>query len=96
MLKKHSQKLQQARKVATPDEADLLAKRLADKPYSDSSQQSLSPVQEKITRTTISLPESLQRQCEDIVIQNKRNGTDPKNVSALIRAALEEYLKSQA
>lgn len=42
-------------------------------------------------RTSIIMPESLLRMCEDTALANKRSGNNPKNVSAIIRAALELY-----
>lgn len=92
MLKKPSDKNKNPRPAAavSEDQADRLASMLADKPYGD--EKKVHEVQEKLTRTTISLPESLLRQCEDLALNNKRNGLEPKNVSALVRAALEDYL----
>lgn len=93
MLKKPSDKIKGASPAAavTEDQADRLASLLADKPYGE--EKKLPEAQEKLTRTTISLPESLLRQCEDLALNNKRNGLEPKNVSALIRTALEGYFK---
>lgn len=92
MLKKPSDKNKNPRPAAavSEDQADRLASMLADKPYGD--EKKVHEVLEKLTRTTISLPESLLRQCEDLALNNKRNGLEPKNVSALVRAALEDYL----
>lgn len=75
-------------------EADALANRLADRPYGgnkESIQEAMK--QESMTRTTISLPEILLRRLEDLALENKRAGVTPKNVSAIIREALEVYLK---
>lgn len=92
MLKKPSDKNKAPRPVTSvsEDQADKLASMLADKPYGDDKRPIESP--EKLARTTISLPETLLRQCEDLALNNKRNGIEPKNVSALVRAALEGYL----
>lgn len=90
MLKKPSDRARQACRIVTAGEADQLASKLADKPYGD--EQRTTVVNEKLSRTTISLPTSLLRVCEDLVISNKRNGQRPKSVSALIKAALEKYL----
>ncbi|MCZ8969257.1 hypothetical protein OM343_22965 [Escherichia albertii] len=49
---------------------------------------------EKQRRTTISLNENLLIAVEDLALKNKRNGKDPKNVSAIVRKALEQYLNS--
>ncbi|PAV08506.1 hypothetical protein CBG25_03800 [Arsenophonus sp. ENCA] len=73
------------RNEITIDQAELLAKKLADRPYG----------QEKtdaFVRTTISLPKKLLLVIEDLALKNKRNGINPKNNSSIIRAALEEYL----
>ena len=43
---------------------------------------------------TISLGESMLVTIEDLALRNKRNGKDPKNVSAIVRVALEQYLKT--
>ena len=79
---------------ASEAEADALANRLADRPYGvnkESIQEAMK--QESMTRTTISLPEILLRRLEDLALENKRAGVTPKNVSAIIREALEVYLK---
>ena len=64
--------------------------RLADKPYG--APEKTEP--EKQCRTTISLGESMLVTIEDLALRNKRNGKDPKNVSAIVRVALEQYLKT--
>lgn len=94
MLKKPSDKNKVTRPVAavSDDQADQLASMLADKPYGD--ERKVPEIQEKLTRTTISLPESLLRQCEDLALNNKRSGLEPKNVSALVRAALENHFNT--
>ena len=91
MVKKPSQQASN-RPPVTPEEADALALRLADKPYG--STEKVEP--EKQSRTTISLGESMLRTIEDLALKNKRNGKDPKNVSAIVRDALEMYLKKES
>nr|WP_241391617.1 hypothetical protein [Yersinia frederiksenii]ULG19959.1 hypothetical protein 49p1_00259 [Yersinia frederiksenii] len=81
----------QLRREVTEAEADALANRLADRPYGEEKQSILQP--ETLARTTISLPEALLRELEDRALANKRAGIAPKNVSALVREALEVYLK---
>lgn len=49
---------------------------------------------EGVSRTTISLPKGLMTEIELRAFQNKQNGIEPKSVSALIRAALESYMKN--
>lgn len=89
-LKKPSQQATNLRRTASPDEAEALANKLADKPYGDEAQ----PQQEveKQARTSISLPESLLQTIEDMARDNKRQGIEPKSVSAIIRDALRNHL----
>ncbi|WP_061800765.1 CopG family ribbon-helix-helix protein [Serratia ficaria] len=79
---------------ASEAQADALANKLADRPYGvnrESPPEVTKP--ESMTRTTISLPEALLRRLEDLALDNKRAGVAPKNVSSIIREALEGYLK---
>lgn len=95
MVKKPSQQAS-SRPPITPEQADELARRLADKPYGDpekSAPEEEKP--EKQCRTTISLYESMLLKVEDLALKNKRNGKEPKNVSAIVREALELYLKNE-
>ncbi|KKZ15809.1 ribbon-helix-helix, copG family protein [Serratia marcescens] len=88
MVKKPSQQAT-SRTDVTAEQAEALAQRLADKPYGAPEK----PEQEKQCRTTISLGESMLVKVEDIALRNKRNGKDPKNVSAIVREALELYFQ---
>lgn len=85
-LKKPSQQATNLRRTASPDEAEALA----DKPYGDEAQPQ--PEIEKQARTSISLPESLLQTIEDMARDNKRQGIEPKSVSAIIRDALRYHL----
>lgn len=87
-LKKPSQ---QIRRTASPDEAEALANKLADKPYGDDAAQPVTEL-EKQARTSISLPVSLLQTIEDMARDNKRKGIEPKSVSAIIRDALNSHL----
>lgn len=89
-LKKPSQQATNVRRTASPDEAEALANKLADKPYGDEAL--VQPVVEKQARTSISLPESLLQTIEDMARDNKRRGIEPKSVSAIIRDALYNHL----
>jgi len=80
------------RRIVTEAEADALANRLADRPYGDE-KVVVEPVSEILTRTTISLPQNTLREIEDLALYNKRVGIAPKSVSAIIRDALDAYLK---
>lgn len=73
------------RKDITLEQAELLAKKLADRPYGGEKT-------DAFVRTTISLPKELLVVIEDLALKNKRNGINPKSNSSIIRAALEEYL----
>lgn len=88
MVKKPSQQAT-TRAGVTAEQAEALAQRLADKPYGAPEK----PEPEKQCRTTISLGESMLVKVEDIALRNKRNGKDPKNVSAIVREALELYFQ---
>lgn len=90
MVKKPSQKATKNRNEITAEQADLLAKRLADKPYGSTENNFQEP--EKQSRTTISLSESMLVTLEDMALKNKREGREPKSVSAIVREALEQYL----
>ncbi|ELI6407683.1 hypothetical protein QHE53_21050 [Aeromonas salmonicida] len=93
MVKKPSQQAS-VRPEITPEQADALAQRLADKPYGDPEKITATTViSEKQCRTTISLCESMLLAVEDLAIMNKRTGKEPKSVSAIVRAALDIYLK---
>lgn len=89
-LKKPSQQATNLRRTASPYEAEALADKLADKPYGDEAQPQ--PEIEKQARTSISLPESLLQTIEDMARDNKRQGIEPKSVSAIIRDALRYHL----
>ncbi|MCX8247172.1 CopG family transcriptional regulator [Escherichia coli] len=87
MVKKPSQQALN-RAAVTVEQAEALAQRLADKPYARQNRT------RKTMSTTISLGESMLVTIEDLALRNKRNGKDPKNVSAIVRVALEQYLKT--
>lgn len=76
----------------TDEQAENLATKLADKPYGSQIKSDISPEQEKQKRTTISIGETLLLRIEDLAIKNKRNGVEPKSVSAIAREAFELYL----
>lgn len=70
------------------DEAEKLAKELADKPYGSEPEKNTN---DELVRTSITLPQSMLNHIEDIAYQNKRAGVEPKTVSALIRQAVISY-----
>lgn len=73
----------------TTKSVEALANELADKPYGDSS----SPLKEdELTRVSISISVGMQQRLEDFALKNKRSGGDLKSTSAIIRAAVEEFL----
>lgn len=97
MVKKPSMQASATRTSVTDEEADALARRLSDKPYGSPEKiDEAKPEQEKQCRTTISLGESMLRKTEDLALQNKRSDKDPKNVSAIVREALELYFKNNS
>lgn len=91
-LKKPSQQGQNQRPQVTPEQADILANQLADKPYGQEKPNTKKVSEGEIARTTISLPKQLFETLEDLAMTNKRQGVEPKNVSAIVRDALELYL----
>lgn len=100
-LKKPSQQAPANRYNVTAEAADALANRLADKPYGaeipkavPESKLTSVVVAEIVSRTTISLPDSMLIEIEDLARDNKRNGTGPKTVSAIAREAFNIYLIS--
>lgn len=76
-------------KKVTAAQADALANQLADKTYGK-----VKDAPEEIVRATISLPKALLIKVEDLAMLNKRDGKDHRNVSAIMRAGLELYLKA--
>ena len=74
---------------------EALANAIADKPYgkaklpSDLNSKSQS---DTLERVTITLPSNLRIKLEDLAITRKRAGDPNKNVSAIIREALDAYL----
>lgn len=90
MVKKPSQQAG-SRSEVTPEQAEALAQRLADKLYGEE-KKTASPETESLSRTTISLPTTLLRQMEDLAYVNKREGKDLRSVSAIVREALTNYL----
>lgn len=99
-LKKPSQQAPVNRHTVTPEAAEALANRLADKPYGAEIRRDVpekpapAVVAETVSRTTISLPDSMLIEIEDLARDNKRNSTGPRTVSAIAREAFNMYLKS--
>ena len=71
-------------KKATEQQADQLANDLADRTYGET--------KEKLVATSITINKSVLEKLEDIALANKRNNVDPKNVSAIIRLAVDDYI----
>ena len=75
----------------TPQNKDIeyLADELADKPYDENKN-----LNNKIIRTTITLPASMLHKLEDSALKNKRENKDLKSVSAIIRYSITKYFIS--
>tara|TARA_B110000091_G_C13603444_1_gene385678 strand:+ start:120 stop:377 length:258 start_codon:yes stop_codon:yes gene_type:complete len=71
------------------NEAEKIADELADKPYG---LKATKEVHDKMIRTTISLPTSMQQELEDIALKNKRTGKELRTVSALAREAIQLFI----
>lgn len=94
MVKKPSLQASSNRPNITDEQSEALAQRLADKPYGATERlEPEKPEQEVQCRTTISLGEAMLRKTEDRALRNKRSGKDPKNVSAIVREALDLYFE---
>nr|WP_176704168.1 ribbon-helix-helix domain-containing protein [Pseudomonas sp.]QDK64840.1 partition protein ParB [Pseudomonas sp.] len=71
------------KKMPSQTEIDALTRDLVDRPYGEQQ-----PKVKKAKPVTISLHPSMIEQLEDLALKNKRAGTGPKTVSAIIRDAL--------
>lgn len=67
---------------------EKLASELADKPYGGQPEP-----EEKLVRTSLSLPASMHEALEDMAIRNKRAGAEGRTVSAIVREAITKHLK---
>jgi len=65
-----------------------MADQLADKPYGDEKKTDDDP----IVGTSITLPRSMLIWLEDEALKNKRNGVEPKSVSAILRSLVEKAM----
>jgi len=72
--------------AVSSDAADRLADRLADRPYGEEK-----PEPEQLARTTISLPQGMLEKLENTAIANKRAKGEHRTISAIVRAAVEDY-----
>jgi len=70
---------------------EKLANELADKPYGEEAIE-----EERLVRTSLSLPASMHEALEDMAIKNKRAGHDLRTVSAIVREAIDRYLNNNS
>ena len=75
------------RRVSSLSSIEALADELSDKPYGKTKSH-----EDKLIRTTISLPSSLLYKLEDMALENKRKNKDFRSVSAIIRFCIEQKL----
>ena len=75
------------RRVSSLSSIEVLADELSDKPYGETKIN-----EDKLIRTTISLPSSLLYKLEDMALENKRKNKDFRSVSAIIRFCIEQKL----
>jgi len=73
------------------EQAALLADEIADKAYGTPQSPEANIVDPYVT-TSISITSSMLNQLEDLAMKNKRSKSGPKNVSALIRHAVNNLL----
>lgn len=89
MVKPVSKTAARPQQKATPEQAEALAKQLADRPYgSEAPVSAPEPKQEKAKSFSMSLPPALYQRLEEQAYANKRSGVGPKTVSGIIREAL--------
>lgn len=79
-----------ADKKPTDEQVAALADKMADKKYSGSTGPEKS---EKQVQRSLALPKSLDVAITTAAAENKINLSGPQNASALIREAVEDYLK---
>lgn len=97
MVKPRSKQANTQKKPEVDDlKIEALANAIADKPYGKvklpSELSNNKPQNEAMERITITLPSNLRIVLEDLAITRKRAGNPNKNVSAIIREALDAYL----
>lgn len=83
-------KSQQSGKSA-PDVAAIekLTAQLADKPYGSDS---ITPPDESLAKITVTIPVSMRDKLDEMALKNKRAKEGDRNVSAIVRRALEQFL----
>jgi hypothetical protein len=93
MVKPPSRQATTSNKNPDHDAIAKAADELSDKPYGVAQPKAvpLSEEQDPLERITISLPRSLRNRLDDLAFQHKRSNHPDKNVSAIIRVALEKY-----
>lgn len=74
-------------------DAENLANELADKPYGKS-KKNTDKIQDEFTRTSISIPLSMLEELENLALRNKRSGKNLKTVSAIVRAAVYNFISN--
>ncbi|MVF14816.1 hypothetical protein FT643_22015 [Ketobacter sp. MCCC 1A13808] len=77
------------KREARIEDVEKLANELADKPYGAQA----NSTEERLVRTSLSLPASMHEILEDMARENKRAGKELRTVSAIVREAIEKYLK---
>ena len=92
-MPKPKSKTASSKNKATPDAAARLADTLSDKPYGSAPDESGKA--EKQTRLTVSMPDPLFCEIEDLSRLRKRNGDSDWSMSAMVREAMRAYLDQQ-
>lgn len=79
-----------------PQDVEKLAQELADRPYGSDEKKKPVQEEERVVRTSLSLPASMQQTLEDLALENKRSGKELRTVSAIVRTAIEQYLSNNS
>ena len=76
-------------------DAENLANELADKPYGFKARKEIKKADSDFTRTSISIPLAMLEDLENLALKNKRSGENLKTVSAIIRAAVYNFISNK-
>ena len=92
MVKPKSKQTPLISKQIEEKEIDQLADKLADKPYGQDAEIIISP-SETLERITITVPQNLRYDLEEVALKRKRIKKKNASISAIIREALQEYMQ---
>lgn len=89
MVKPKSQ--QSAKKAHDPVAIEKFVNEMADKPYGHEPKSP--PAKDEMMPVSITIPRSLRDKLDNMALKNKHEKGELRTVSAIVRAALEDYMK---